>query len=75
MSESYYDKNKDARKGYQKEYYTLNKELLRRKREIQAELEPEKTVKQKNYQRSYYLANRNRLLQERKRRYNSSKTV
>ena len=75
MGKSYYDKNKDARKAYQMEYYTLNKELLRRKREIQAELEPEKTEKQRNYQRNYYLANRERLLLARKHQYNLDKPL
>lgn len=75
MSNSYYDRNKEARKEYQKEYYTLNQEFLRRKREIQAELEPEKVAKRKNYQKSYYLANRDRLLAERKRRYSTNKAL
>jgi hypothetical protein len=73
MSDSYYDRNKEARKDYQKEYYALNQEFLRRKREIQKELEPEKAVKKKSYQKSYYLANRDRLLAERKRRYSINK--
>jgi hypothetical protein len=45
MDKSYYDRNKEARKEYQKAYYNAKKGELRRKRELDVELNPEKQEK------------------------------
>ena len=73
MEESYYDKNKEARKEYQKAYYEAKKGELRRKRELEGELDPKKQEKNREYQRNYYLTNRRKLLDRKRLRYNESK--
>ena len=75
MDKSYYDRNKDARKVYQKAYYEAKKGELRRKREIDAELNPEKQEKIREYQRNYYLTNRQKLLDRKRLRYNNAKSA
>ena len=65
---SYYERNSEERRAYQREYYAKNKEVLKRKKEIEAELEPEKVEKTSKYQRDYYYENRNKLLKARKDR-------
>ena len=75
MDKSYYNRNKDARKAYQKAYYELRKGDLRRKRELEAELNPEKQEKMREYQRNYYLTNRQKLLERKKLRYNDAKSA
>jgi hypothetical protein len=66
---SYYETNKEARRAYQREYYTRNKEALKRKKELQAELEPDKLKEIRKYQREYYLKNRQTLQRKRRERY------
>jgi len=73
MDDSYYKRNKEARKEYQKAYYGARKDDLRRKRELDAELNPEKQDKIRKYQREYYLTNRKSLLERKKLRYDSAK--
>lgn len=68
MEESYYSQNKEARKEYQKRYYAEQKSVLRRKRELTAELNPESVTLQRRYQRDYYLKNRTSLLAKKKKR-------
>jgi hypothetical protein len=68
MEESYYSQNKEARKEYQKRYYAEQKSVLRRKRELTAELNPESVTLQRRYQRDYYLKNRTFLLAKKKKR-------
>ena len=75
MDKSYYDRNKEARKEYQKAYYEAKKGDLRRKRELEAELNPEKQEKNRNYQRNYYLTNRQKLLDRKRLRYNDAKNA
>jgi len=67
--ESYYNRNKDTRKAYQKAYYEANKERMRRKKELDSVLQPEKLKKVQDYQRQYYLKNRQKLLEKRRHRY------
>lgn len=67
--ESYYKRNKDARKAYQKAYYEANKERMKRKKELDSVLKPEKLKKVQDYQRQYYLNNRQKLLEKRRYRY------
>lgn len=71
----YYERNKEARKAYQKAYYTLKKAQIRRKRELDTELCPEKTLKVQEYQRNYYLTNRHKLIEKRRLRYLASQSV
>ena len=61
--ESYYDRNKEARKAYQRAYYAERKEHFRRKRELEGVAFPEKASRLQDYQHSYYLKNRVRLLE------------
>ena len=75
MDKSYYDRNKEARKEYQKTYYDANKGELRRKRELDAELNPEKQEKTRKYQREYYLIHRQNLLERKRLRYNDAKSA
>lgn len=75
MDESYYKRNTEARKEYQKTYYAEKKDILRRKREIDAELNPEKQEKYREYQRNYYLENRQKLLERKRLRYNNAKSA
>jgi hypothetical protein len=75
MDDSYYKRNKEARKEYQKAYYEAKKDDLRRKRELDAELNPEKQEKTRKYQREYYLTNRQNLLERKKLRYNEAKSA
>lgn len=67
--DSYYSRNSEARKEYQRAYYTEKKDQLRRKRELDATLKPEKIAKLRDYQRNYYLTNRQKLLEKKKLRY------
>ena len=67
--ESYYKRNTEARKAYQKAYYAEKKDLLKRKRELDSHLSPEKVQKMQDYQRNYYLTNRQKLLARKKLRY------
>jgi hypothetical protein len=75
MDKSYYDRNKEARKEYQKTYYDAKKGELRRKRELDAELNPEKQEKIRKYQREYYLTHRQNLLARKRLRYNDVKSA
>ena len=75
MDKSYYDRNKEARKEYQKAYYNAKKGELRRKRELDAELNPEKQEKNRKYQREYYLIHRQNLLERKRLRYNDAKSA
>ena len=75
MDNSYYNRNKEARKEYQKAYYEAKKGELRRKRELDAELNPEKRDKIRKYQREYYLTHRRDLLERKKLRYNAAKSA
>jgi hypothetical protein len=66
---SYYERNKEARKAYQKTYYDANKASILRRKELKTELEPEKAEALREYQRKYYLENRKRLLDMKRKRY------
>jgi hypothetical protein len=59
---TYYDRECEARREYQREYYAQNKEALARKRELERELDPEAYQKRLEYAR-----NQNRKVAERKR--------
>ena len=70
---SYYERNADARKAYQRAYYAQIKGQLRRQREIDGEIRPEKVQKRREYQRNYYLANREKLLNRKREQYRARK--
>lgn len=72
--ESYYARFTEARKAYQKAYYEKNKEAVKRKKELDATLKPEKVRKMQGYQHNYYLANRQKLLETKRLRYLERKT-
>lgn len=73
--QSYYERFKEERKAYQKAYYTKNKEALKRKKELDASLKPEKLEKVRSYQHEYYLKNRQKLLERKRLRYLSEKNA
>jgi len=52
----------EDRRAYQNEYYTANKEQIRRRKEVLHELEPEIGQNYRSYQSQYYYANREKLL-------------
>jgi len=70
--QSYYDRNKEARKAYQKTYYAERQGELRRKRELEPLLHPDKYEKKRAYQREYYLTFRAKLLSNKRIRYRDS---
>jgi hypothetical protein len=74
-SQTYYARFKEARKAYQRCYYERNKEVIRRKKELDATLHPEKFQKIRGYQREYYLKNREKLLQRKRERYAHKKAL
>ena len=57
----YYQDNKQKRLDYQRAYYKKNKERIRRKRELNAEIDPEWAEKQREYNRRYYENNKERI--------------
>lgn len=73
--QEYYKTNRDSRLTYQKTYYRNNAQLVKRKRELQEHLEPEKYDKQREYQRAYYLENRARIKERRANRSKEASSV
>lgn len=73
--QEYYKTNRDSRLTYQKAYYRNNAQLVKRKRELQETLEPEKYEKQREYQRAYYLENRARIREHRANRAKEASSV
>jgi hypothetical protein len=64
-SESYYQTNREKRLAYQKKYYEVHAELIKRKRELEIVLDPEKVAARKAYNRAYFLKNRASLMKKR----------
>ena len=75
VNESYYERNKEARCAYQREYYKSNKARINRKRQIDESTDPEKICRRLDYNRAYYRKHRKRLLAERAERYQELKTA
>jgi hypothetical protein len=73
--QSYYERNKAARRAYQREYYLKNRNTILRKAQLRSELEPEKAAKAKKYQRKYYFENREAILLDKKQKYLAKKAV
>jgi hypothetical protein len=65
-NESYYERNKEARREYQRQYYRRNSERIKRKRELDEVLEPEKIASRKDYNRRYYVKNLAAIKEKRK---------
>ena len=62
MEESYYERNREARCAYQREYYKQNKDKINKKRQIDEASDPEKIKKRLDYNKEYYRKNRKKLL-------------
>lgn len=73
--ETYYAKNKEARREYQKQYYIRNAQLIKRKRELDTVLDPEKVDARKAYHAAYYLDNRCTIREQRTRKRNGLKSL
>lgn len=69
--QEYYQKNKEARIAYQRDYYSKNKHIIVRKREVRDFLDPEEKEAMKQYNKSYYAKNRDRIKEQRKRKRES----
>lgn len=63
--DSYYGRNRDARKDYQRQYYLNNKDRIMSKRRVEELAAPEKFEQRKDYNKSYYLKNKERILKRR----------
>ena len=63
--DSYYVRNQDARKDYQRQYYLNNKDRIMSKRRVEELADPEKFEQRKDYNKSYYLKNKERILKRR----------
>ena len=70
---TYYDRNKEARCAYQREYYKKNKDKINKKRQIDEAVDPEKAEKRLKYNRDYYRKHRKKLLRMRAERYRNLK--
>lgn len=73
--ENYYSRNQEARKDYQKQYYTNNKDRIRRKRMLEELDDPEKFEKRKHYNQTYYQKNKERILKRRAKVYAAKKSA
>jgi len=71
--DSYYRRKAEERKAYQREYYARMKNVLRRQRELQEVLEPEKADARRQYYKEYYAKNREALVSKRRDRYRKSR--
>ncbi len=64
--QEYYQKNRESRISYQRDYYQKNKHVISRKREVREFLDPEEREAMKQYNREYYARNRDRIKERRK---------
>jgi len=67
-SETYYQINREKRLAYQKEYYKLHAGTIKRKRELEVVLDPDKADARKAYNRAYFLNNRASIMEKRAKR-------
>jgi hypothetical protein len=74
QKESYYERHKQNRRDYQKQYYENNKDRIRRKRMMEELDDPIKFEKRKAYQREYYLTNKEKILKKRAETYVKKRT-
>ena len=61
----YYLKNKEKRLAYQKEYYNINKALIRRRKELKRADDPNWAERQRQYNKNYYAINKDRIKKQR----------
>ena len=73
MEESYYERNREARCAYQREYYKRDKRKINQKRLLDEASNPDKVKKRLEYNKEYYRKNRKKLLAERAKRYQEIK--
>jgi len=71
--ESYYERNSEGRRAYQRTYYRRKKKQINSKRAAAEKASPTKKEDRLAYNRAYYRKNRTRLLQERAKRYKEQK--
>jgi len=77
----YYLANREERLAYQNKYYWEMRSRVRRKREIDELLEPEKEIERKKrlsaYNKAYYIKNKERIMAKRRqtRNLNAGKTA
>ena len=70
---NYYERNKEARREYQRQYYAKNRERIRAKRRMEELKDPEKFEARKNYNKQYYLKHKAKILQSRAEAYAKKK--
>ena len=68
LKSEYYQKNREARLSYQRDYYRKNRNRIERAKEIRREEDPEWSERQRAYNRAYYLKNRAKIRQQRQKR-------
>jgi hypothetical protein len=66
--QEYYRKNRESRIRYQKSYYERNRNVIKRKREVNNFLEPEQKEALSRYNKDYYARNRDRIRAQRRAR-------
>ena len=64
----YYQKNREARIAYQKQYYKDNKEAIKRRKELRLADDPEWGEERRAYNKSYYKKNREHIKRTRLKR-------
>tara|TARA_R110001592_G_scaffold73527_3_gene224266 strand:- start:1919 stop:2161 length:243 start_codon:yes stop_codon:yes gene_type:complete len=72
---NYYSRHQEARKDYQKQYYTNNKDRIRRKKMLEELEDPEKFESRKKYNQTYYEKNKERILKRRAKLYAEKKAA
>tara|TARA_R100001440_G_scaffold24346_1_gene39687 strand:- start:2162 stop:2401 length:240 start_codon:yes stop_codon:yes gene_type:complete len=73
--QDYYARNKQARKEYQRKYYSLNKESIQRKKRLEELHDPEKFEARRAYNKAYYEKNKEEILKKRAEAYAKSKKL
>ena len=70
---TYYDRTREERKKYQRDYYAARKWELSRAREVEKELYPERYAAKKAKAKAAYALHRERTLAKRRESYASTK--
>lgn len=66
---SYYERNREERRAYQREYYQRNKLELSRQRELEKVVDPDAYERRIKRAQAYYREHREELLKQRRERY------
>ena len=64
--QEYYRKNREKRLKYQRDYYELNKERIKKNRADRMDKEPDRMDKERSYNKEYYKKNKERIMARRK---------